>query len=349
MFSRWLSRRVASRSKALLPSAPRHRPRLEPLEARRLCAFVVTGADAGGGPQVNVFDLAGNLRFSFFAYDPAFRGGVRVAVADINRDGISDIITAPGPGGSPDIRIFNGQGLQFAGPSSDIMTEFLAYDAFFTGGVYVAAGDVSGNGVADIITGAGAGGGPHVKVFNPVTLSVIDSFYAYDQRFQGGVRVASGFVNQDRFEDVITGAGPGGGPHVKVFDGFSGAVIGSFMAYATSFSGGVFVGSGDVNHDGFWDIITGPGSPGGPFVQVFSGFNGSVLRSFNAYASSFAGGVTVASFDVNADGFSDIITAPGPGGGPQLKIFSGASSNALLQTYLAYSSAWTGGVFVGAG
>jgi hypothetical protein len=326
----------------------RYRPRLEALEERRLCAlFVAAGADAGGFPQVNVFDLSGRLVAAFNAYDPSFRGGVRVAVADINRDGIPDIIVSPGIGGGPDVRVFNGAGLQFAGPNSDIMAEFLAYAPQFTGGVYVAAGDVNGDGIPDIITGAGPGGGPHVRVFSGFNLAVIGSFMAYAPTFTGGVRVASGFVNQDRFEDIITGAGPGGGPHVKVFDGFSGAVIASFFAYAATFTGGVFVASGDVNRDGFSDIVTGPGFGGGPLVRVFSGFNGQLIGSFNAYNAAFTGGVRVAALDVNADGFADIITTPGPGGGPQLKIIEGANQ-ALLQTYFAFNPQFTGGVFVGA-
>ena len=90
----------------------------------------------------------------------------------------------------------------------------------FTGGVTVAVGDVNGDGSADIVTGAGAGGGPHVKVVRrPRPGREIASFFAYDPRFTGGVSVAAGDVDGDGPADIITGAGPGGGPHVKVFDG----------------------------------------------------------------------------------------------------------------------------------
>src|SRR5262249_13745666 len=72
-------------------------------------AFTGRGADAGGGQEVMVYDAAtGVLRYAFYAYDPHFLGGVRVATGDINGDGVDDIITAPGPGGGPDIRVFDG-------------------------------------------------------------------------------------------------------------------------------------------------------------------------------------------------------------------------------------------------
>jgi hypothetical protein len=108
------------------------------------------------------------------------------------------------------------------------------------GGVYIAAGDVNGDGFADIITGAGAGGSPHVKVFDGQTNSLLASFFAYDVAFTGGVRVAAGDVNDDGLADIITGAGPSGGPHVKVFDGHTSALLASFFAFAPSFTGGVY-------------------------------------------------------------------------------------------------------------
>lgn len=69
---------------------------------------IVTGTDAGGGPQVRVFDGEGTVLGSFFAYDSLFRGGVRVGVGQL--DGRESIITAPGPGGGPQVRVFDQSG-----------------------------------------------------------------------------------------------------------------------------------------------------------------------------------------------------------------------------------------------
>ena len=105
-----------------------------------------TGADKGGGPHVRVQEtVTGRFISDFLAYDSAFRGGVRVANADVNGDGVPDIITAPGPGGGPHIKVFDGTDLH-------LIYSFMAYDIDFTGGVFVAAGDVNGDGKADIIT-----------------------------------------------------------------------------------------------------------------------------------------------------------------------------------------------------
>src|SRR5439155_3410851 len=237
-------------------------------------AVTVTANDADGPPTVTVREAStSRVLSSFDAYASRFTGGVRVAVGYVNGDQTPDIITAPGPGGGPHIKVFDGS-------TGDLLFQFMAYDTSFRGGVYVAAGDVNGDGIEDIITGAGASGGPHVKVFDGLTGNVIASFFAYDPAFRGGVQVGAGDTNADGRADIITGAGPGGGPHVKVFSGANLGVLASFFPYDTGFRGGVFVAAGDVNGDGRADVITGPGAGGGSHVEAFDVRSGTLLRSF---------------------------------------------------------------------
>ena len=57
----------------------------------------------------------------------------------------------------------------------------------------MAAADLTGDGVAEIITGAGPGGGPHVRAFSLAggASTEVASFFAYDPAFTGGVTVAA--------------------------------------------------------------------------------------------------------------------------------------------------------------
>jgi predicted outer membrane repeat protein len=318
----------------------------------RATGIYVTGAgeDARrtGGPHVRVFDaVTQDIKFELMPYHPNFGGGVRVAVGDINGDGFADIITAPGPGGGPHVRVFDGV-------TGEPIREIMAYHPQFRGGVYVAAADINGDGIADIITGAGgANGTPHVRVFSGATGEELMSIMAYSPHFRGGVRVAAGDVNGDGRADIITGAGPGGGPHVRVFSGMNAEPLLGFMAYDPFHRGGVYVAAGDVNADGRDDIITGAGADptrhSGPHVRVFSGQNQTLLHSFFAYHPQFDGGVRVGAIDFNLDGRSDILTGTGPGNGsPHVKIFDGDDGEEL-HDFMAYGRQFRGGVYVAGG
>jgi hypothetical protein len=311
---------------------------------------ILTAPGAGGGPNVKVFDDQGTLLNSFLAFRSSFTGGVRVAMGDVNGDGYDDVIVGAGPGGLPEVRVLSGNG-------GKLLDDFLAFRSSFTGGVWVAAGDVNGDGFADIVVGADAGGGPLVRVFDGTdqgTLTVSAHFYAFRSSYTGGVRVAVGDVNGDGIPDIVCGAGRGGGPQVKVFHGRTLRPMAAFQAFRSSFSGGVFVAAGDLDGDGQADVVVGAGAGGGPHVRVFSEGPAGLTDSADLfpYRSSFSGGVRVAVGDVNGDGRADIIVAAGAGTGPHVKVLSadpaGGGFGDTLDVF-PYRSSFTGGVFVGFG
>ncbi len=258
----------------------------------------------------------------------SFVGGVRVALADVTGDGVDDIITAAGTGGSPRIRVFDGNtGFAVQGSLGD----FYAYNPLFYGGVYVAAGYLDDDEYADVIVGAGETGGPHVRAYSGFDGSILFDFFAYDPNFRGGVRVASGDVTGDGISDIITAAGPGGGPHVRVFDGSVPIInqvahniqspLGSFYAYDPSYTGGVYVGG----------VTTAPGSSiplivtgsalkvGGAEVRLFSA-PPQPKASFNTPIFTEA---RVASADFDGDGVNDFFLAPGTVVPGEILIYSG--------------------------
>ena len=163
----------------------------------------------------------------------------------------------------------------------------------FSGELHVSHADMDGDGTTELVVAAGAGGGPAVAILNGATGAVIQSSFAYHIAFTGGVFVSVGFFNNDNTPDIVTGAGPGGGPHVKVFDGSNLQVLQSFFAYNVAFTGGVSVASADMNGDNISEIITGAGPGGGPQVNVFDGQSLMLLNSFFAFGSEFTGGVYV--------------------------------------------------------
>jgi hypothetical protein len=308
-------------------------------------SVIAVAPGAGGGPHVRTFEGAdGAAQQSFFAYDPAFTGGVSVATCDLDGDHYPDLVTGTGPGGAPHVRTFSGlTGLPLAGP----VGSFLAYDPGFTGGVSVACGDVDGDGTPDIVVGAGAGGGPHVRVFRGGDATLLADLFPYDPGFVGGVRVAAGDVTGDGRADIVTATGPGGGPHVRVFDGVTLTEVLGLFAYDPGLLSGLFVAVADVDADGYADIITGPDAGGAPDVRVFRGVDGSLLLELFAYDIGFRGGVRVAGGDLTGDGRAEILTAAGAGGGPHVRVLDGTTGG-LVGEIFPYSPGFTGGLFVAA-
>jgi hypothetical protein len=288
------------------------------------------------------------------AYDPGFTGGVRVAVGDVTGDGQDDIVTAAGAGGGPHVKVFDGN-------TGSLVREFMAYDPAFRGGVNVAVADVNNDGKGDIITGPGFGGGPHVKVFSGADNSVLKSFLAFpretitpNENYFSGCTVAGGDLNGDGFADVAAGSGPGRYSQALAYDGKTGALLMDLQPIFAGFFGGVFISCGDVNGDHRDDLAISLGAglradkqfPETVFVNVYDSGPLYLVGGVYAYDVAFHGGVRSALRDVNGDGVDEIITSPGPGGGPHVKIFNGTNGQ-LLSEFMAYDPAFTGGVFVG--
>jgi hypothetical protein len=238
----------------------------------------------------------------------------------------------------------DGERVQQYAKDGSLMREFNPYPGF-TGGVHVASGDVTGDEVPDVVTGAGPGGGPHVKVFDGATGKELASFFAFDSGFRGGVNVAAANGR------IVVGAGPGGGPHVKVFDGATGKELANFFAFDSGFRGGVNVAVADGR------IVVGAGPGGGPHVKVIdaarlnevqaSGIiaNTALLANFFAFDLAFTGGVSVAAGDLNGDRVPDMVVGAGPGGAPHVRALDGVSK-VELASFFAFDSGFRGGVNV---
>jgi len=147
------------------------------------------------------------------------------------------------------------------------------------------------------------------------------------------VTVAAADFDRDGHAEVVVGAGPGGGPRVKVLDALTGESVagplGSFFAFDSSHTGGVFVGSdthtADVDGDGTPDLLVGSGVGDAPEVKVFSGADGSVLADLTPFDSSYTGGVAVGLAFIDDDGLADVVGTAGSGTTATVKVFSGAT------------------------
>lgn len=278
-------------------------------------AEIITGPGVGFGPQVRVFQQNGKELFSFFAYAETLRSGVRIACGDLTGDRFAEIVTAPGPSGRPHIRIFDHKGaVKHPG--------FFALDGLFQGGAYVAVGDVDGDRRGDIIVTAGKGGGPQVTVHR-MDGTMLANFFAYDKNtFRGGIRPALLDFDDDGIDEIIVGP-EFGASHIQMFSVQKNIVKQlnpGFFAFDADLHGGVSVAGGDIDGDGIDEIIVGAGLNATPLVRVFNKTGSKIIKEVLAFVENFAGGVNVTAGDTDGDGVDDIIVMPRSENVPTLRV-----------------------------
>ncbi len=172
------------------PSPPPPPPPVKP---------VLASATEAGTMTIVRVDYSNGSYYWWTPFGSYFTGGATVALADVNKDGIDDIIVASGPGISALVRVWNGKTRTLMADYSPLGT--------FAGGVNVAAGDVNGDGAADIVVGAKPGGSPVVTVISGANGTRLGQFLAYGAAYQGGINLGVGDVNHDGRADVVVAPG----------------------------------------------------------------------------------------------------------------------------------------------
>ena len=208
-------------------------------------------------------------------YEAAFTGGLNLAVGDVTRDGIADLVATPDLTGGPVVAVFDGAALG-RGQAVQVNRFFGLDDPNFRGGVRPALGDLNGDGVPDLALAAGFGGGPRVALFDgrslapglnngdPTPRKLTGDFFAFDSSLRNGTYLAVADVNGDGTAELVAGAGPGGGPRVTAFDAFrlvrgGLSVVNNFFAGDVNDRHGVRLGAADINSDGRPELLASVG------------------------------------------------------------------------------------------
>ncbi|MFO0848779.1 MAG: FG-GAP-like repeat-containing protein [Gemmataceae bacterium] len=305
----------------------------------------------GGSGRAVVYTADGTLR-PLPDPLPGFSGSVRTAVADLTGDGVPDDVVGTGPGGRTRVRVLDGA-------DGHELFSVDPFEAAFTGGVFVAAGDLTGDGVADLVVCPDEGGGPRVRVFRGGDFVPVADFFGIDDpAFRGGARPAVGDLTGDGRGDLVVAAGLGGGPRVAVFDGTSLAAgaytrkpFADFFAFEDSLRNGVYVAAGDLDGDGFAELVAGAGPGGGPRISAFAGqtlvLDHTPVRFTDFFADDPGGrdGVQVAAKDLDGDNRCDLVTGVTSGGGGRVRAYRGYDQTELLGADTLHG--FSGGIFVG--
>jgi len=324
-------------------------------------SYVVFGKASGFDTSFNLAKLDGNNGFAISRINGFYTGGSVSSAGDINGDGFDDIIIgvdgannfSPIPYAQPGASyvVFgkaSGFDASFNVATLDGSNGFII-DGSFSGtrlGSSVSnAGDVNGDGFDDLIVGAGAGGG--YVVFGKasgfdagIDLTLLDGsngfviFGVNEVEDLGSSVSNAGDVNGDGFDDLIVGArdessntgksyvvfgkasGFDSGINVATLNGRNGFVINGIQE--DNYSSSVVSNAGDINGDGWDDLIIGE-TAGKSYVvfgkasgfdasinaSTLNGSNGFVIKGIDDFDPS---GISISSAgDVNGDGFDDLI------------------------------------------
>ncbi|SEF75742.1 integrin alpha [Nitrosomonas ureae] len=310
-----------------------------------ISSYVVFGKASGFEAEMDLSGLDGSNGFRLN------REGDASTAGDVNGDGFDDVIIgnyvvfgkASGFEAEMDLSELDGSnGFRMKGAYGDIL------------GVSVStAGDVNGDGFDDVIIGTRiffSDDGPGYVVFGKASgfeadmdLSELDGSNGF--RLDGEIRSVSnaGDVNGDGFDDVIVGE-PGASPNGR-YSGSSYVVFGKVSGFeagmdlseldgkngfrvdglaARDYLGASVSAAGDVNGDGFDDVIIGApdanpnGRQSGSSYVVFgkaSEFDATVnLMPLDGVLEGGRSGSSVSGVgDVNGDGFDDLMVGAGGG------------------------------------
>lgn len=248
-----------------------------------------TVAVTGPGVPIRLTVLSGKdgsvLVPPFDPFGGDFTGGGFVAAADIDNDGRAEFVVTPDEGGGPRVSVFS----LASGAAVPRANFFGIDDPNFRGGARASLGDVNGDGVPDLLTAAGFGGGPRVALFDGATVfgtptRLVNDFFAFPDdaaTLRNGVFATLGDVDGDGCADLVFGGGPGGGPRVYVLSGlkllrqaadlFSAPIANFFVGGNAVDRGGVHVAAKDLDGDGLADLVVGSGDGSPPAVRAYFG------------------------------------------------------------------------------
>ena len=173
------------------------RPSLAIYQVGEKTPDLVIGAGENTMPVVRFYNYRGRLlKPEWLAFDKNFRGGINVAAGPLNSTEMAIAVTPRG--GMPAV-------IRLYSPEGKLLTpEWLAFDKNFRGGVKVAIGDISGDGEAEIVAVASAGGGPQVRIFNRYG-KLLGQFQAFREEAKTGYEVMINDLDGDGRGEILVG------------------------------------------------------------------------------------------------------------------------------------------------
>lgn len=282
--------------------------------------------------DVHIWDSTLTSNTSFAALPDSVMYGGSLASGDLDGDGQAEIVVGAGPGAEPYVNIFKQDGTKIGAFLVDVNTNLT--------GVRVAVGDLNGDGKGEIIISFGPGAKPTVKTYT-ATGELLNHADVYDAKFAGGVHLVVADVDRDGKADIVVSPGPGGGPHIRVFDGNLVSKNLDFFAFDNLMRDGTSIAA-IRTADGV-RIVAAPESWSYPLVRQFVIFpQPSLVKAFFAFDPFGKNGLTLSSVDLDHDGIDEIAAARNGEEWPEVSIYDLFGTK--ITSALVLDNAYRGGI-----
>ncbi len=246
------------------------------------------------GSFVRFFDAEGiRVRNGFFAFDDTQKGGVQIASIDMNGNN------------NPELVVIRGPKVSVWRDDQKLLLRRYPYGANYTGELRVAIGDIDGDKKSDLIVAPSYGYPAPIRVYGYSGKKWRRDLYPFGKEYRGGYTVAIGKFSE-KHTSIVIGSGAGSEPRVALYDPFF-TLLMDWLPFDASLRQGVSVGSGDVDGDGFDDIIAGTVSSKGPLIRIFTEQGIQKGKTFTPFSSVSESRFDIRIRDVDFDGKEDIV------------------------------------------
>ncbi len=234
------------------------------------------------------------VRNGFFVFEQAYDGGDQIAHIDVNNNGKKDLLVAS----QNKITVWRDDG--------QLYMRLFPYTTSYQGDLSIALGDITGDGELEIIVAPKGTYPLPIKVYSRHGVKVREEWYPFGKEYRGGYTVAVGNVLGKSPQEIIVGSGQGNASQIAIIND-EGEIKATWPVFESSFRGGISVAAGNVDGQGYDEIVVGAGKGKQPFIRVYDSVGKQLYDQFLAYSALGTSGIDVQVVDVNFDGQEDII------------------------------------------
>jgi hypothetical protein len=308
------------------------------------CIFSIIGGIFLIGNIVNaadlkIFDRELEFQSELNLIPDDFVGVTNLTLVDLGGDGQSEIVVTYGETDWPILKIFRVDG--------SLVNSWHPYPRGFTGEIVVTSADFDNDGKEEIVTGAGAGGGAQVRVFDGYgEPKFVPSFFAREKDYRQGIKVAVGNIDENVEKEIIVSSIYEDGAMISFFDRYGKEVKKSITIELVDNFEAPNIETIDLGEDNVEEILVGLSSGNKPEIRMIR-LDGSLINSFNVYGETFLGGVNFTVVDSGDENL--IITGAGFSGGPHVRFVDGFGKVKIDPAFFSHDRTFRGGVRVAYG